>query len=87
MKKRDRIINLLREQSDNMAGKMSELSSFEVDDIKAIVNNQLISHMVDQIYVFSKSTHREKLLLRSEVFLKEQELEKLARFHKERRKR
>ena len=77
---KDRLIDVLREQNDNMAGKISELLSFKANETNAVANNYLIKHVVDQVSIFSKSTHRENLFLRREVFVKEQKIEKLEKF-------
>ena len=77
LQEKDRIINLLRAQNDNMAGEISELPSFQIDDADSKTKNRLIRHMVDQMSIFAKSTYRESLRLRREVLLKEQEIEKL----------
>ena len=48
LKKSENIINVLRKQSENMAGKISELLCFKVDDVNATTKNHLIHHMFSQ---------------------------------------
>ena len=74
---KDRVIDALQEQSDNMAGKASDLLSFKANEANAVTSNCLIMHVVDQVSIFSKSAHRENLLLRREAFVNKQKIEKL----------
>ena len=60
-----------------MAAQISELLSFQANEANAVANNYLIKHMLDQMSIFSKSTRRENQFLRREVFVKEQQIEKL----------
>ena len=70
LKKSDKIIEVLREQNDNMAGQMLTFLCSDIVNGDVIRKSHLIQHMMDQISVFSKSAYRDNAMFRNKVIKK-----------------
>merc|ERR1711998_313425 len=73
----DKIIQALTHQSENMAEQIASFLCSDIVNENVVRKSNLIQHMMDQITVFTKSAHRENATLKSKVFLREQEIEKI----------
>ena len=74
LEKSDKIVEALTRQRENMAEQISTFLCTDIVNENFIKKTKLIQHMMDQISVFTKSTHRDNAMLKSKVFLQEQEI-------------